>query len=173
MTRQKAEMTVETVPVAASPQEVMEREQMLAAQLDAFVQHRPDSISWDVADVENEALTMRAMTDPGIAQQIKDGWRGVVRDWWIGLWESADQETRMPRVDPCLVIIDAQDNLVRLTGWPAISSWSTLLRAAGIGRVRQGIPVVVRRRPSGTVGRSYWIVLPDFAELKRDNGGGK
>lgn len=161
------------LPSAASPQEVLEHEQMLAAQLDAFVQHRPDSISWDVADVENEALTLRAMTDPGVPAQVKDGWRGRVRDWWIGLWESGDQETRQPRVDPCLALIDTQDNLIRLTGWPAISSWSTLLRAAGIARVRQGIPVVVRRRPSGTTGRSYWIVLPDFALLKQDNGGAK
>lgn len=171
MARAKSEPETLPVPVSPARQDVIEREQAVVAQIDAILERRPEAISWDVADCANEGKTLRAQTDPGVPAAVKDGWRGFIVDWWIGVWETADPNTRVPLVLPCLALISRDDQLVRLTGWPAISAWGTLLRAAGIQRMREGIPVVVRRRPSGTVGHSYWVVLPDWNQLKQDKEG--
>lgn len=127
----------------------------------AVVARHPDAISFDPADEANELLSLRCQTDPGIAAQQRDGWRGLVTGWYVGTWEIADETSGEVVTLPSLCLLTPRGELVRLCGWPAITSWANLVRAAGADRCRAGIPVVVKRRPSGTAGRSYWIVLPD------------
>lgn len=129
-----------------------------------IVSRHPDAISFDAADPEYELLVLRCETDPGIAAQQRDGWRGTVTGWYVGTWAVTDEVTGEVVTLPSLCLLTARGELVRLTGWPGITSWANLIRAATADRVRQGLPVVVKRRASGTAGRSYWIVLPDCGQ---------
>jgi hypothetical protein len=126
-----------------------------------IISRHPDAISFDPSDEANEMLSLRCQTDPGIASQLKDGWRGIVNTWYVGTWQVPDEGTGEVMTLPSLVLLTTRNELVRLTGWPAINSWATLLRAAKADRIRQGLPVIIKRRPSGTAGHSYWLVLPD------------
>lgn len=119
------------------------------------------AVSFDSTDPANEMLAVRCATDPGIPASMRDGWRGIVVSWWIGPYNYENEETGEVAVLPSLVLIDHKDSLVRLTGWPAISAWSGIMCAVSSERRSKGIPVVIRRRPSGTAGRSYWTVVVD------------
>lgn len=121
----------------------------------------PDLISYDPTDEESELLTIRCATEMGIPSQQRDGWRACVAQWWVGPYETEDEETGEVVTLPTLVLISRDGELARYAGWPAIKSWARIVRAAGAERCRQGINVVVRRRPSGTAGRSYWQVMAD------------
>lgn len=132
------------------------RENCLAA-----LARMPDLISFDPAEVENEMLAVRCATEMGIEAQKRDGWCGRVVKWWMGPYEIEDQQTGEIVVLPTLVLITWDGVLARFGGWPAIKSWAKIVRAAGAARCRQGIDVVVKRRASGTAGRSYWQVMAD------------
>lgn len=121
----------------------------------------PDLISYDPTDADTEMLTVRCATEMGISSQQRDGWRGRVVTWWMGPYETEDEETGEVVTLPTLVLITTDGVLARYAGWPAIKSWAKIVRAAGAERCRQGIDVVVKRRPSGTAGRSYWQVMAD------------
>lgn len=142
------------VPAPAAPEDIVE------VNVRELVSAHPDAISFDVADPANEMLALRCACDPGVASQVKDGLRATVKAWYVGTWTVTEQDSGRLLTLPSLVLITEREDLIRLTGWPCISSWATLLRAAGADRIRAGLPVVIRRRQSGTAGRSYWVILP-------------
>lgn len=119
----------------------------------------PDLISYDPTEEENEMLTVRCATEMGIAAQNRDGWKATVTAWWVGPYEMEDEETGEVVTLPTLVLLASSGELARFSGWPAIKSWAKIVRAAGAERCRKGIGVVVKRRSSGTAGRSYWQVM--------------
>jgi hypothetical protein len=149
----------ELVPVPRStailPAEIV-RENCRAA-----IAKMPDLISYDPTDEENDTLIIRCATEMGVAAQVRDGWKGNVVTWWVGPYETEDEKTGEIVLLPTLVLITAAGELARYAGWPAIKSWAKIVRAAGAERCRRGIEVVVKRRPSGTAGRSYWQVVAD------------
>jgi hypothetical protein len=119
------------------------------------------ALSYDANAEENALLHLRCLTDPGVSAQQRDGWRGIVKQWACVPYDYEDGQTGEIVTLPCLVLISAKNELVRLSNWPAINSWAAIVRAAGVERCRAGIPVVVRRRQSSTAGRSYWSVQID------------
>ena len=121
----------------------------------------PDLISYDPTEVDNEILTVRCATEMGIPSQQRDGWRAKIVAWWVGPYECEDEETGEVELVPSLALITSDGVLARYYNWPVIKSWAKIVRAAGAERCRQGIDVVVKRRPSGTSGRSYWQVMAD------------
>lgn len=103
----------------------------------------------------------RLVTDPGIEAAERDGWRGAVNRWAAFATEQTDEETGEVQHIPTLALMSPDGDVVRLSGWPSITSWATILKALGEERCKRGIPVRVHRRLSGTVGRSYWVVSID------------
>lgn len=154
MAKPKSSVPVPVREGVPEPEEVRQAIQRIHAE-------NHGAISYDVADEANELLHLRVQTDPGIAAQQRDGWRGVVREWAVTPWDITDETTGEVVTLPSLVLISDKGELVRLTGWPSVSSWAGIVRAAGVEKLRAGVPVVVKRRPSGTAGRSYWMVQID------------
>lgn len=146
-------------PSAPPPDEVRES-------VGELVERSPGALSYDPADPDAFLLHIRCQTDPGIPAQLRDGWKGVVRHWACVPYDVTDERTGENVTLPSLVLIDTNDVLIRLTNWPAISSWAAIVRSAGADKCRAGIPVIVRRRQSGTAGRSYWSVQVDHTAFR-------
>lgn len=125
------------------------------------LQQQPNLISYDPTTEEGELVSLRCAVDPGIPAQQRDGWRGTVVQWGISAYDVNDEQRGEIVTLPSLALISSERELIRLTGWPAIKSFGQIVRHLGIERCRRGVPIVVKRRASGTAGRSYWIVLPD------------
>lgn len=142
-------------------QRVMLPTEVTREQVKSVIAKMPDLVSYDPADEASEALHLRCMVDPGVPAQKREGWRGTVCQWSVSAQEVADEHTGEVSVLPSLALISDNDEMCRLYGWPAIKSWVRLLQAAGAERCSLGIRVRVVRRPSGTAGRSYWLILPE------------
>lgn len=125
------------------------------------LRQQPDLVSYDPTTDEGEMLSYRLAVDPGVPAQLRDGWRGTVVHWGISAQEVPDREKGTSDTVPSLALLTEEGQLCRLFGWPAISSWAQLLKAIGKERCQLGIKVRIKRQPSNTAGRSYWIVLPD------------
>lgn len=117
------------------------------------------ALSYDPATPEGEMLNLRVLTDPGVPAVQRDGWTGTVVNWGVGIWRVTDEATGDEIELPSLLLIPAHGQAVRLSGWPAISAWAMIVRAAGVERIRRGLRVRVSRRSSGATGRSYWSVM--------------
>lgn len=141
--------------------EVVLSEDMVRSNIQTAISQLPELISFDITDPEKEMLALRCAVDPGVPATQRDGWRGTVVQWWVGPYQVPDEETGEMITLPCLVLIPAEGELVRLTGWPAINHWAQILRAATAERCLRGIKVRVARRASSTTKGSYWCVLPD------------
>lgn len=164
MAKGKQEVVVHSKIGAPEPEETR-------ALVERMTEQQNGALSYDPREEENALLHLRVQTDPGIAAQQRDGWRGVVREWAVTTWDVEDAHTGEVITLPSLVLISESGELVRLTGWPVVSSWSQVVRAAGVAKLRGGVPVIVKRRPSGTAGRSYWIVQIDCDLAARRKGG--
>jgi hypothetical protein len=136
----------------------------------AVVKRNPGALSYDPTEQDNDLLHCRCLTDPGIPAQLRDGWRGAIVHWAVVPYDYPDEETGELVTYPTLALISAAGELIRLANWPAINSWAAIVRAVGPDRCRAGLPVIVRRRPSGTVGRSYWSVQVDYTAADRGTG---
>lgn len=139
--------------------------------LGELVERAPDALSYDPTAPEHELTHMRCLTDPGIQAALKDGWRGTVCAWAVVPWDLVDERSGECLTLPSLALIDTEGRLVRLTGWPSVNCWAAIIRACGADRARRGIPVVIRRRQSGTAGRSYWNVVIDATARPAAQGG--
>jgi hypothetical protein len=125
------------------------------------LQQQPDLVSYDPSTDDGELLSLRCAVDPGVPATARDGWRNTVVHWGVAAYEVADEKTAEVLLLPSLALIAEDGDLVRLTGWPAIKSWSRIVQALGRERCQLGVKIKVVRRASGTAGRSYWLVLPD------------
>jgi len=135
--------------------------EVIQSNINVAIAKMPDLISFDTTDPANELLALRCAVDMGVPAAQRETWRGKVCKWWVGLYEFPDEKSGEMVSRECLVLINDQDQLLRLTGWPAINSWCMLLRAAGAERCCEGIAVRVIRRKSSTTMGSYWQVIPD------------
>lgn len=125
------------------------------------LRNMPDLVSVDPTTDRGELLALKLAVDPGIPAQQRDGWSGCVVEWSINAREAkGDREGEIVTL-PSLALLSDKGEVVVLYGWPAIRSWAAILQNAGKERCQLGMPVVVKRRPSGTAGRSYWTVVPD------------
>lgn len=129
--------------------------------IQTVLRQMPDLVSYDPTTDHGELLSIKMAVDPGIPAQQRDGWSGTVVEWGISSYDVTDPGTGEMVTLPSLALLTDRGELVRLTGWPAIRSWAAIVRAAGRERCQLGMAVVVKRRPSGTAGRSYWVVVPD------------
>lgn len=124
------------------------------------------AVSWHDNNPHAESLALRCALDPGCPPQARDGWRGRVAHWGVGYWACAGEGKDGNKVAVIsLLLIDVAGHSCRLTGWPAINSWAALLSALSPARAGEPVPVLVTRHASGTPGRSYWQVQPDYEAL--------
>jgi hypothetical protein len=165
MSRKEREVVAKTEDhsVVLSQREVVEQG------LVAVRQTHPDIVSYDETDPESETLRLRIMVDPGVPAPQRDGWEGTVCHWGVSVQEVTDEATGEVRYLPSLALVSTDDQLLRLTGWPAIGAWLRLVGAAGADRVRAGLRVRVRRQPSRRAGRSYWVIVPT-TDIRSTNG---
>lgn len=118
-----------------------------------------------------ERLTYaRLLTDPGVSESERDGWRGNVIGWAAFADRREDEETGEVSTIPILSLLASNGDVIRLSGWPAITSWAGVVKALGEERCRAGVPACIRRRKSGTVGRAYWVVSIDCVPAPVSNG---
>lgn len=148
---------VNDAPDALSPNQ---RTEMVVRRL---VEGNPDLVSYDPNEPTQRALHYTAQLDPGVPAAHRDGYRCTVAEWAVTPVEVTDEATGESSVLPSLWILGTDGSSVRLTGYPAINSWSRLLYVVGIENIRDKLSIVVKRRPSGAAGRSYWIVLPEVS----------
>lgn len=148
------------VPRGANGGQVVLPAEVIRENVRSVIAKMPDLVSYDPTDSASEALMLRCAVDPGIQGQKRDGWTATVCQWSVQAYDVNDEKTGEIVTLPSLCLISETGEMCRLTGWPAIKSWANLLRAAGAERCSLGIKIVVKRRPSGTAGRSYWLVLP-------------
>jgi hypothetical protein len=144
-------------------QEVVVRptEKEVATSVAELVARTPGALSYDPADPANELLHVEMMTDPGCPSQLREGWSGIVSQWAVGTYDMPNEQTAELETLPSIYLKCSDGRSCRLFGWPAISSWALLMRTAGMERMAKGLPVVVRKRLSGTAGRSYWVICVD------------
>src|SRR5579875_908495 len=140
----------EIVAKAEEHSVVLSQREVVEQGLIAVRQTHPDVVSYDETDPESETLRLRIMVDPGVQ-------------------EVTDEATGEVRYLPSLALVSTDDQLLRLTGWPAIGAWLRLVSAAGADRVRAGLRVRVRRQPSRRAGRSYWVIVPT-TDIRSTNG---
>jgi hypothetical protein len=150
----------EIVAKAEEHSVVLSQREVVEQSLVAVRQTHPDIVSYDETDPESETLRLRIMVDPGVPSPQRDGWEGTVCHWGVSVQEITDEQSGEVRYLPSLALVSTDDQLVRLTGWPAIGAWLRLVAAAGADRVRAGLRVRVRRQPSRRPGRSYWVIVP-------------
>lgn len=148
------------VPREGNGGQVVLPAEVIRENIRSVISKMPDLISFDPSDSAAEGLMLRCAVDPGIEAQKRDGWTATVNQWSVQAYDVEDEKSGEVVTLPSLCLIAEDGTLCRLTGWPAIKSWANLLRAAGAERCSLGVRIVVRRRPSGTAGRSYWLVLP-------------
>jgi hypothetical protein len=148
---------------------VLSQREVVEQSLAAVRRTQPDVQSYDESDPESETLRLRILVDPGVPAPQRDGWEGTVCHWGVSVQEVTDEATGEVRHLPSLALVAADDQLVRLTGWPAIGAWLRLVAAAGADRVRAGLRVRVRRQASRRPGRSYWVIVP-VADFRSSNG---
>lgn len=153
---------MQDLPVPIGPSGgAIEPAELVKQNITTVVSQFPDIISYDPTTDRGEMLSVTVAVDPGIPALQRDGWRGTITEWGIAPWEvKGNKEGEIVTV-PSLVLIGSEGDVIRLTGWPAIRSWSQIVKVMGKERCQLGVSVVVKRRPSGTAGRSYWIVVPD------------
>lgn len=139
---------------------VMPRE-IVQERVSAILARHPDLISFDPLDDLNERMLMRCKVDPGAGHQERDGWEGMVSDWYFGTYTMTDQDTGELVTLPSLALLTCDGKLIRFTNSePAVRSWLAILHEIGVDRVRQGLMVRVALRASQTAGRHYWQILP-------------
>lgn len=132
-----------------------------ADEIRALIAAEPDALSYDADDPAMELLHLRLATDPGCDAVDRDGWRGLAVHWQIGVWRAEKEDGGAPIILPSLALLAADGRLCRLSGWPAVNAWCQILTAVKPERIRAGIPIVVRKRQSGSTGRQYWSVSID------------
>lgn len=135
--------------------------EVVRSNIETVLRQIPDMVSYDPTTDRGEMLSLKLAVDPGIPAQQKDGWSGTVVEWGITASEITDQQSGEVVTLPSLALMDDKGYVVRLYGWPAIKSWASIIGHMGKERCQLGVAVVVKRRPSGVPGRSYWVVIPD------------
>lgn len=153
-------MTKDIVPGSAGQKALLPAE-VVRENVQTVLRQLPDLVSYDPTTDRGEALAARLALDPGIPAQQRDGWSGTIVEWGVSAREArADKEGELTTL-PALSLLSSNGEVIVLYGWPAIRSWAGIVGHFGKERCQIGVSVVVKRRPSGTAGRSYWVVVPD------------
>ena len=119
---------------------------------------------------ERDLRMARLVLDPGIDAGKRDGWAGLVTEWYITAEEFEKPEGGEVETAPVLVLGAESGEIVRLSGWPVVRAWARLIAVMGGEAMLAGVPIRVRRRASQTVGRSYWCVSIDMDVARRVPG---
>lgn len=125
------------------------------------LRQHPGLVSYDPTTDEGEIVGLRCAVDPGVPAAQRDGWRGTVCHWGLSAQEVTDQKTGEVHVLPSLLLIPEEGEACRLYGWSAAKTWAKIVETLGVERCQLGVKIRVKRHPSGTAGKSYWVVLPD------------
>jgi hypothetical protein len=113
----------------------------------AVLARHPELLSFDPLDAKYENILMRLKTDPGPPHSQRDGWEGMVCDWYFGTYTMTDDTTGELVTLPSLALVTSDGVIVRMTNSePAVRSWLVILGEIGPERV--------------TAGRHYWQILP-------------
>lgn len=151
-----------TNPVVPRPaQQTMLPAEVVRDNVSTVLRQRPDLISYDPTTDEGEMIGLICQVAPGVPATQRDGWRGTVCHWGLSAQEVTDKDTGEVSVLPSIYLHPEDGEGVRLYGWPAVKAWAAIVKALGVERCQLGVKVRVKRQPSGTAGRSYWVVLPD------------
>lgn len=101
------------------------------------------------------------VTHAGCPAQLRDGWRGRVKYWRVSAYPGANPDSGEMAVLPSILFESSRGERCRLFNGPAIDSWYMLLASVDPAEFGGELPIVCRRRQSGTAGRSYWVVELD------------
>lgn len=149
--------------VPAPQMSIRARHNMEMAQIEARIEEMIEPHGGIPERPDAEMLLIALKTSMGVDEAKRAGFRGMAVAYAAYSGIGVDPGTG--ELGPCafLSILTRLTGIVRLSGWSAISTWAGILRAVGEDRLRAGIPIVVRKRASSTVGRSYWVVEIDAA----------
>lgn len=119
---------------------------------------------------QRELRLARLVLDPGVDAGKRDGWSGLVTEWYLTAEEYERPEGGEVEIAPVIVLSSDTGEIVRLSGWPVVRAWARLIAVMGGEAMLAGVPIRVRRRASQTVGRSYWTISIDMDVAGRAPG---
>lgn len=135
--------------------------EVVVEKVQAVLMRHPELISFDMLDEALEPIVLRLKCDPGPTHDQRNGWTGLVNEWYFGTYTMTDESSGELVTLPSLVLLATDGRILRLTNSePAVRSWLSVLREVGVERVKKGLQVVCKLRPSQTAGKHYWQILP-------------
>lgn len=151
------------VPAALLPQIVQEMQR-----IDTALRAEGSLCNYDPTTPDGTILDLVLCAAEGCSAAEKDGWQGEIRYWRIGAAVGCDPGSGEIAAVPSLVLYESERRIVRLFGMPVIGAWYQLMGHLQSRWTAPTIPVIVRRKPSQTAGRSYWTVQLDATRIRRE-----